>query len=57
MKDAITLLVLMAFASVVCITQNWWDKMTAEEKMSSALKYFIGAIFIAALVAIVLIMV
>ena len=26
MKEAITILILMAFAVIACIVQNWWDK-------------------------------
>ncbi len=38
MKLAITALVLMAFATAACILQNWWDKMTAEDRMQRALR-------------------
>ena len=26
MKDVITVLILMAFAVIACIVQNWWDR-------------------------------
>lgn len=37
MKLAITALILMAFAAAACIIQNWWDGMTAEDRMRRAL--------------------
>jgi len=43
---------LMALAVITCIAQNRLDQMTAEEKMSNALKYILGAVIILAVVAI-----
>ena len=44
MKLVITVLILMAFATIACIIQNWWDKMTAEDRMESALRRFLWII-------------
>jgi hypothetical protein len=57
LKLAITALVLMAFASVACVIQNWWDKMTAEDRMTGALKVIVAAVVTVSVLAIVLIMI
>lgn len=45
----------MALAVLACITQNWLDKMTAEEKMSNALIVIIASVLIVSVTVIVLI--
>jgi hypothetical protein len=45
----------MALAVLACITQNWLDQMTAEEKMSNALIVIIASVLIVSVTVIVLI--
>jgi hypothetical protein len=47
----------MALVASAAVAQNRWDKMTAEEKQSSALNYIIGAIIVIAVAVIVAVMI
>jgi hypothetical protein len=47
----------MALAVIACIIQNWLDKMTAEDRMTGALKVIVAAVVIIIVIAIVLILI
>jgi hypothetical protein len=49
------ILVLMALVAIAAITQNRWDKLTAEEKQLKALNYIVGGILFVAIGVIALI--
>jgi ABC-type phosphate transport system permease subunit len=50
-------LILMALVAITALAQNRWDKMTAEDKQSSALNYIVGTIFIIAVAIIAAVMI
>lgn len=55
MRLAITALALMAVVAAACIIQNWWDKMTAEDRMSNALIVIALSVLIISVTVILLI--
>jgi hypothetical protein len=55
LNDVIVILLLMALAVLACIAQNWWDKMTAEDRMSNALIIISVSVLIISVTGILLI--